>query len=65
MRRPRRFAKAREAGTVRAAQARPTTVPAGLPARAPGILAANAIQGVGPYLRAVAATAPMRPAVAE
>jgi len=63
---PAGFVKAREAGTMSAAQMRPATV---LP---PDYLLAhqeyaptNALQGVGPYLRDVAASTPLRPAVAE
>ena len=62
---PAGFAKAREAGTVSAAQVRPAAV---LPAEY--LLAhqeyapANALQGVGPYLRDVAATTP-RPVTPE
>jgi sigma-E factor negative regulatory protein RseA len=62
---PAGLAKAREAGTVSAAQARPA---AALPAEY--LLAhqeyapANALQGVGPYMRDVAATTPA-PALPE
>lgn len=62
---PAGFAKAREAGTMRAAQLRPATVPADYLLAHQEYAPANALQGVGPYLRDVAATGALRPAVAE
>ena len=59
------IAKAREAGTVRAAQIRPLTVPPDYLLAHQEYAPANALQSVGPYLRDVAATSPLRPAVAE
>ena len=58
------IAKAREAGTVRAAQIRPLTVPPDYLLAHQEYAPANALQSVGPYLRDVAAS-PLRPAVAE
>jgi len=63
---PAGFAKAREAGTMSASQMRPATVlqPDYLLAHqeyAP----ANALQGVGPYLRDVAASTPVRAPASE
>jgi sigma-E factor negative regulatory protein RseA len=62
---PAGFAKAREAGTMRAAQVRPLTVPPDYVLAHQEYAPANALQGVGPYLRDVAASNPMRPAIAE
>lgn len=59
------FAKVREAGTMSAAQMRPTTVPADYLLAHQEYAPANVLQGVGPYLRDVAASTPLRPAVAE
>ena len=59
----RRLPKASEAGTMRA-QARQITVPAVTCSRT-RIRACQRAAGVGPYLRDVAATTPLRPAVAE
>jgi len=63
---PAGFAKAREAGTMSAAQMRPATV------LSPDYLLAhqeyapaNALQGVGPYLRDVAASTPVRAPASE
>jgi sigma-E factor negative regulatory protein RseA len=61
---PAGFAKAREAGTMRAAQMRPVTVPADYLLAHQEYAPANALQGAGPYLREVAASGPVRPAVA-
>jgi hypothetical protein len=62
---PAGFAKAREAGTMRAAQVRPLTVPTDYLLAHQEYAPANALQSVGPYMRDVAATSPLRPAVAE
>jgi len=62
---PASLARAREAGTVRAAQVRAPTVPADYVIAHQEYAPANALQGVGPYLRDVAASAPIRPAVTE
>lgn len=62
---PAGFAKAGEAGTMHAAQARQITVPADYLLAHQEYAPANALQSVGPYLRDVAATTPLRPAVAE
>jgi sigma-E factor negative regulatory protein RseA len=62
---PAGFAKAREAGTMRAAQLRPATIPADYLLAHQEYAPANVLQGVGPYLRDVAASTPVRPAVAE
>jgi sigma-E factor negative regulatory protein RseA len=62
---PAGFAKAGEAGTMQAAQARQITVPADYLLAHQEYAPANALQSVGPYLRDVAATTPLRPAVAE
>ena len=62
---PAGFAKAREAGTMRAAQWRPATIPADYLLAHQEYAPANVLQGVGPYLRDVAASTPVRPAVAE
>ena len=62
---PAGFAKAGEAGTMRAAQVRPLTVPADYLLAHQEYAPANALQSVGPYLRDVAATSAMRPTVAE
>ena len=62
---PAGIAKAGEAGTMRAAQIRPLTVPADYLLAHQEYAPANALQSVGPYLRDVAATSPLRPAVAE
>jgi sigma-E factor negative regulatory protein RseA len=62
---PAGIAKAGEAGTMRAAQARQITVPADYLLAHQEYAPANALQSVGPYLRDVAATTPLRPAVAE
>jgi sigma-E factor negative regulatory protein RseA len=62
---PAAIAKMREAGTMKAAQMRPTTVlPADYLLAHQEYAPANALQGVGPYLRDVAASTPLR-AVAE
>ncbi len=50
---------------VRAAQVRPLTVPADYLLAHQAYAPANALQGVGPYMRDVAATSPLRPAAAE
>jgi hypothetical protein len=50
---------------MRAAQARQITVPADYLLAHQEYAPANALQSVGPYLRDVAATTPLRPAVAE
>jgi sigma-E factor negative regulatory protein RseA len=58
---PAGFAKAREAGTMSAAQMRPVTVlPADYLLAHQEYAPANALQGVGPYLRDVAASTPVR-----
>jgi sigma-E factor negative regulatory protein RseA len=62
---PAGFAKAREAGTMRAAQLRPLTMPADYLLAHQEYAPANALQGAGPYLRDVAASGPVRPAVAQ
>ena len=63
---PAGFAKAREAGTMSAAQMRPATVlPPDYLLAHQEYAPANALQGVGPYLRDVAASTPLRPAAAE
>ena len=63
---PAGFAKAREAGTMNAAQMRPVTVlPADYLLAHQEYAPANALQGVGPYLRDVAASAPVRAPAAE
>ena len=62
---PAGLAKAREAGTMRAAQVRTLTVPADYLLAHQEYAPANALQGVGPYLRDVAASAPVAPAVTE
>ena len=62
---PAGLAKAGEAGSMRAAQIRPLTVPADYLLAHQEYAPANALQGVGPYLRDVAATSPLRPAAAE
>ena len=62
---PAGFAKAGEAGAMRAAQARQITIPADYLLAHQEYAPANALQSVGPYLRDVAATTPVRPAVAE
>ena len=63
---PAGFAKAREAGTMTAAQMRPRTVlPPDYLLAHQEYAPANALSGVGPYLRDVAASTPLRPAVAE
>lgn len=62
---PAGLAKASEAGTMRAAQIRPLTVPADYLLAHQEYAPANALQGVGPYMRDAAATSPLRPAVAE
>ena len=59
---PAGFAKAGEAGTMRAAQIRQITVPADYLLAHQEYAPANALQGVGPYMRDVAATSPLRPA---
>jgi sigma-E factor negative regulatory protein RseA len=59
---PAGFAKAGEAGTMRAAQIRQITVPADYLLAHQAYAPANALQGVGPYMRDVAATSPLRPA---
>jgi sigma-E factor negative regulatory protein RseA len=61
---PAAFAKMREAGTMSAAQMRPAAVPADFLLAHQEYAPANALQGVGPYLRDVAASTPLRP-VAE
>lgn len=62
---PAGFAKAREAGTLSAARLRPAAIPADYLLAHQEYAPANVLQGVGPYLRDVAASAPLRPAVAE
>ena len=62
---PAGFAKAREAGTMRAAQVSPVTVPPDYVIAHQEYAPANALQGVGPYLRDVAASAPVRSPLAE
>jgi sigma-E factor negative regulatory protein RseA len=63
---PAGFAKAREAGTMSAAQMRPATVlPPDYLIAHQEFAPANALQGVGPYLRDVAASAPLRAPAAE
>lgn len=62
---PAGFAKAREAGTVRAAQVRAVTVPTDYLLAHQEYAPANVLQGVGPYLRDVAASAPARPAAGQ
>jgi sigma-E factor negative regulatory protein RseA len=62
---PAGIAKAGEAGTMRAAQIRPLTVSPDYVLAHQEYAPANALQSVGPYLRDVAATSPLRPAVAE
>ena len=63
---PAGFAKAREAGTMSAAQMRPRTVlPADYLLAHQEYAPANALSSVGPYLRDVAASTPLRPAGAE
>jgi hypothetical protein len=62
---PAGFAKAGEAGTMRAAQLRPPSVPADYLLAHQEYAPANALQSVGPYLRDVAATSPVRPASAQ
>jgi len=62
---PAGFAKVREAGTMSAAQMRtPTVLPADYLLAHQEYAPANALSGVGPYLRDVAASTP-RPAAAE
>ena len=62
---PAGLAKAREAGTMSAAQVRPLTIPADYLLAHQEYAPANALQGVGPYLRDAAASAPLRPAARE
>ena len=62
---PAGIAKAGEAGTMRAAQIRTLTVSPDYLLAHQEYAPANALQSVGPYLRDVAATSPLRPAVAE
>ena len=63
---PAGFAKAREAGTMSAAQMRPATVlPADYLLAHQEYAPANALQGVGPYLRDVAASTPTRAPASE
>ena len=62
---PAGMARVRDAGTMSAAQMRPATVPADYLLAHQEYAPANALQGVGPYLRDVAASAPLRPAVGE
>jgi sigma-E factor negative regulatory protein RseA len=63
---PAGLAKAREAGTMSAAQVRPVGVlPPDYVLAHQEYAPANALSGVGPYLRDVAASAPLRPATAE
>jgi sigma-E factor negative regulatory protein RseA len=62
---PAAMARVSEAGTMSAAQMRPATVPADYLLAHQEYAPANALQGVGPYLRDVAASTPLRPAVAE
>jgi sigma-E factor negative regulatory protein RseA len=59
---PAGLAKAGEAGAMRAAQVRPVTVPPDYLLAHQEYAPANALQGVGPYLRDVAASMPQRPA---
>jgi sigma-E factor negative regulatory protein RseA len=62
---PAGLAKAGEAGTMRAAQIRSLTVPPDYLLAHQEYAPANALQGVGPYMRDVAATSPLRPALAQ
>lgn len=62
---PAGLAKVGEAGTMRAMQVRPPTVPPDYLLAHQEYAPANALQSVGPYLRDVAAASPLRPAVAE
>jgi sigma-E factor negative regulatory protein RseA len=63
---PAGFAKMREASTIRAAQVRQAaSLPADYLLAHQEYAPANALQGVGPYLRDVAASTPVRAAVAE
>ena len=62
---PAGFAKAREAGTMQASQMGAVTVPADYFLAHQEYAPANALQGVGPYLRDVAASAPLRTPVAQ
>jgi sigma-E factor negative regulatory protein RseA len=62
---PAGLAKASEAGTMRAAQIRPLTIPADYLLAHQEYAPANALQGVGPYMRDVAATTPLRSAATE
>lgn len=63
---PAGFAKMREASTISAAQMRPAArLPADYLLAHQEYAPANALQGVGPYLRDVAASAPARAGVAE
>jgi sigma-E factor negative regulatory protein RseA len=63
---PAGFAKAREAGTMSAAQMRPVTVlPADYLLAHQEYAPTNALQGVGPYLRDVAASTPVRAAAPQ
>ena len=63
---PAGFAKAREAGTMSAAQMRPATVvPPDYLLAHQEYAPANALQGVGPYLRDVAASMPTRAPASE
>jgi sigma-E factor negative regulatory protein RseA len=63
---PAGFAKVREAGTMSAAQMRPATVlPPDYLLAHQEYAPANALQGVGPYLRDVAASTPSRTPASE
>jgi len=63
---PAGFAKAREAGTMSAAQMRPAAVlPPDYLLAHQEYAPANVLQGVGPYLRDVAASTPLRAPAAE
>jgi len=62
---PQELAQAGTPGTARSAQIRPLTVPPDYLLAHQEYAPANALQGVGPYMRDVAATSPLRPAVAE
>ena len=62
---PAGFAKAREAGTMSAAQLRPATIPSDYLLAHQEYAPANVLQGAGPYLRDVAASTPVRPPAAQ
>jgi len=62
---PQELARAGTPGTARSAQIRALTVPPDYLLAHQEYAPANALQGVGPYMRDVAATSPLRPAIAE